>query len=199
MPKISREKSQINRNKVIETAYQLFVENGYHATSMRQIADRAGITLGGIYNHFSSKEDLWVVVFIDRHPLHQILPLLQHIEGGTTAEIIHNAASRMVTELGKCPEVVNLMLIEIVEFKGAHMTTMFEAFAPGFLQLGQLFAQESDQLRDIPLPSMARAFAGLFFSYYMTTWIIPAEYSPLFGDRQLDDFINIYLHGILSE
>ncbi len=199
MPKISREQSLTNRKKIIETAYQLFMEYGYHATSMRQIADRAGITLGGIYNHFSSKEDLWVLVFIEKHPLQKILPLLQHVEGSTTAEIIHNAASRMISELAKCPEVVNLMLIEIVEFKSAHMNKMFEAFAPGFLQLGQLFAQKSDQLRDIPIPSMARAFAGLFFSYYMTTWIIPPEFSPIFGERQLDDFINIYLHGILSE
>lgn len=199
MVKVSPQQSQVTRNTILEAAYHLFLEQGYHATSMRQIAQKAESAMGAIYNHFPSKEDLWVAVFTEKHPFHQILPALQQIQEDSTAEIIRNSAAHMVTELGKRPEVVNLMLIEIVEFKGAHMSKMFEAFAPGFMQFGILLTRHSDHLRDIPVPSMARAFAGLFFSYYMTQWIIPTEMSPMFGDNGLDDFITIYLHGILTE
>ncbi|MEP6872628.1 MAG: TetR/AcrR family transcriptional regulator [Anaerolineaceae bacterium] len=39
-------------------ASELFFEQGYHATSMRQIADGADVRVGSLYNHFTNKEDL---------------------------------------------------------------------------------------------------------------------------------------------
>jgi len=51
---IRQEKSQLIR----ETALQLFAENGYHQVSISQIAKKAGISKGLMYNYFSSKEDL---------------------------------------------------------------------------------------------------------------------------------------------
>jgi hypothetical protein len=44
------------------------MEQGYHATSMRQIAERADLALGGIYNHFASKEDIFEAIIMDKHP-----------------------------------------------------------------------------------------------------------------------------------
>ena len=42
----------------MRSAEELFIENGYEKTSMRQIADHAGLTKGALYHHFSSKEAL---------------------------------------------------------------------------------------------------------------------------------------------
>ena len=53
-------------------------------------------------------------------------------------------------------------------------------------------------MRPIPLPILARSFAGLFFSYYITEILMPPEVRALMGDSALDSFIDIYLHGILA-
>ena len=37
------------RQAVLQAAYEAFLEKGYAATSMREIAGRAGLALGGIY------------------------------------------------------------------------------------------------------------------------------------------------------
>ncbi|MGQ9833477.1 MAG: TetR/AcrR family transcriptional regulator, partial [Candidatus Villigracilaceae bacterium] len=68
-------KGERTRQAVMEAAYDLFLEQGYAATSMRQIAERAGLALGGIYNHFSGKEAIFGELILDRHPYHQILPI----------------------------------------------------------------------------------------------------------------------------
>jgi len=47
-------KGETTRLTIEDAAVELFMEHGYHATSMRQIAERAGLALGGIYNHFAS-------------------------------------------------------------------------------------------------------------------------------------------------
>ena len=42
----------------METALELFAENGFHATSMSQIAKKAGISKGLTYNYFESKKEI---------------------------------------------------------------------------------------------------------------------------------------------
>lgn len=53
-PKNKREKD------ILEAAIQEFVEKGYENTSMESIAARAGLTKGGLYYHFNSKDDILV-------------------------------------------------------------------------------------------------------------------------------------------
>jgi AcrR family transcriptional regulator len=51
-------------------------ERGYHATSLRQLANEAGITLGTLYHYFPSKEDLLSELFDDA-----MRPLLASLDG----------------------------------------------------------------------------------------------------------------------
>lgn len=45
-------------DKILQTAYRLFVQKGYTATSMRQVAEEAGIGKATIYHHFPDKESI---------------------------------------------------------------------------------------------------------------------------------------------
>jgi AcrR family transcriptional regulator len=47
---------------VIQKAHQLFIEKGYHATSIQDILDLSGISKGSFYNYFSSKAELFKAV-----------------------------------------------------------------------------------------------------------------------------------------
>ncbi|MGH3392849.1 MAG: TetR/AcrR family transcriptional regulator [Actinomadura sp.] len=46
-------------------ALDLFAENGYEKTSLREIAERLGVTKAALYYHFKSKEDIVVSLFDD--------------------------------------------------------------------------------------------------------------------------------------
>ena len=52
----------ITRDRIIEQATRLFVSRGYHAMSMREIAEAVGVTKAALYYHFSDKEALFVAV-----------------------------------------------------------------------------------------------------------------------------------------
>lgn len=47
------------KNGILEAAYVLFADKGYRATSMPDIASRAGITPGNIYRYYKSKFELF--------------------------------------------------------------------------------------------------------------------------------------------
>jgi AcrR family transcriptional regulator len=46
------------RHLILEAAAACFIDKGFHATSVREIAARAGVSLGNLYNHFDSKQAL---------------------------------------------------------------------------------------------------------------------------------------------
>src|SRR5687767_14425609 len=73
-------KRERTRQAILDATYSLIIEQGYAATSMRQIAERAGLALGSIYNHFSSKAEIFRAIIEERHPFFQILPLLKTVE-----------------------------------------------------------------------------------------------------------------------
>jgi AcrR family transcriptional regulator len=52
-----------SRSRIIEHALRLFAEHGYDRTTIKMIADDAGISQGLIYAHFASKEELLVAIF----------------------------------------------------------------------------------------------------------------------------------------
>jgi AcrR family transcriptional regulator len=54
----SRPAGRRTKLRIRAVASELFFEQGYSATSMRQIADGAGVRVGSVYNHFENKEDL---------------------------------------------------------------------------------------------------------------------------------------------
>ena len=190
-------KGERTRLQILEAANQLFSGQGFHGTSMRQIADRAGIALGSIYNHFESKEAIFTDVARHFHPIRTILPALEADEGGTVEEVIHHSADRMFSTLNQRDDFMNLLLIEAVEFKGAHFPSLFSEIFPRAVQFSQRLESKPGALRDdIPLPVMVATFIGMNFSFYL--------FQRLFGklvdigepDQILHQMMEIYLHGI---
>ncbi len=51
------------RERILAAATELFAEQGYAATSVQQVVDRAGVTKGGLYHYFGAKEDLLIEMY----------------------------------------------------------------------------------------------------------------------------------------
>ncbi|NOH01974.1 MAG: TetR/AcrR family transcriptional regulator [Chloroflexi bacterium] len=197
MPEEAPTKRERTRQAILDAAYNLIVRQGYAATSMRQVAEGAGLALGGIYNHFASKEEVFRAIIEDRHPFYQIVPILNSVEGETVEEFVRNAAHTMVAELGHHPDFLNLMLTEIVEFKGEHVPLLFERMFPMIMPLAQRITSLDGDMRQIPPPVLMRAFLGMFFSFYITEILIGRAMPKDMQFNALDYFVDIFLHGIL--
>ena len=51
-------RAEDTRRKIYEAAMQLFREKGFEETTMRDIAAKAGVALGGTYYYYSSKDSI---------------------------------------------------------------------------------------------------------------------------------------------
>ena len=192
-------KGELTRSAIIKAAHQLFITQGYNATSMRKIAQEAEIALGGIYNHFDSKEEIFEAVFLESHPFIEMIPVIDNIQGNTIEEMIRDAAAHMLTAIHNRPGFLNLMFIEIVEFNSVHTHVMFESAFPQGLQIVQKFAKAKGKLRPLPPQMVVRAFVGMFFSYYLAEVILGDAAPSVFKENAMDYQIDILLHGILDK
>ena len=50
------------RNQIADASVQLFIQKGFHKTTTRQIARASGISIGSLYEYFTSKEDILYMV-----------------------------------------------------------------------------------------------------------------------------------------
>lgn len=189
------------RAVVVEAAHGLFLSQGYHGTSMRQIADRAGLALGGIYNHFISKEQIFAAVLDAYHPYRDVLPALEAAEGETVEAFVREGAYRIRAALqGSELRILPLVFIELVEFQGRHLAQLAQTLRPSMLDFAQRFSQRRGKLRPLPRPVMLRAFAGMFLASMLTEMVL--KETPPLKDASCDWFggmLDIYLHGILAD
>src|SRR5258707_367457 len=56
--RVSRDKAAENRERIVDTASRLFREKGFDGVGVDAIMNAAGLTHGGFYGHFGSKDDL---------------------------------------------------------------------------------------------------------------------------------------------
>lgn len=56
-------KGETTRNTIIDESLQLFSVKGYYNTSINDIMKATGLTKGGLYAHFASKEEIWYAVY----------------------------------------------------------------------------------------------------------------------------------------
>lgn len=54
------------RERLLEAARRVFVERGFHAATLDQVAEEAGYTKGAVYSAFENKADLFLAIFEER-------------------------------------------------------------------------------------------------------------------------------------
>lgn len=198
--KEAQTKGEVTRIAIEDAAIELFMKNGYHATSMRQIAEQAELALGGIYNHFSSKEEIFQAIIVDKHPYRKVLPMILAAEGETAEEFLTNAATVVIQELKSQPYYLKLILIELVEFNGKHGATLMKEIVPKVLPVFERVVKLRKNLRVAHPAVLMRSFIGMVVSYLITDIVISNSIlSKLMPKNSMDSYVDIYLHGILKE
>jgi AcrR family transcriptional regulator len=79
------------REQILDVAVQVFARNGYHGTSMNDVAEAAGVTKPVLYQHFDSKQDLYLAL-IDEVGQRMITAISKATAGATSG--------KTMTELG---------------------------------------------------------------------------------------------------
>jgi AcrR family transcriptional regulator len=81
------------REAIVQSAIDCFYERGYDGTSVQDVVERAGVTKGAFYHHFTKKEDLLLHIhdrFMDQQ--------MQALEAGTAGDLAPREALTLLIE-----------------------------------------------------------------------------------------------------
>ncbi|HUF00733.1 MAG TPA: TetR/AcrR family transcriptional regulator [Anaerolineales bacterium] len=199
MQKEKLKKGDVTRLVIEDAALELYMEQGYHATSMRQIADKADLALGGIYNHFKSKEEIFEAIIIDKHPYKKILPTILATEAVNIEEFLRNTMRIVIKELGSEPYYMKLLLVELIEFNGRHGASLLKLIAPQVLPVFERLIKSRKNLRITNPAMLMRSFFGMILSYFLTGMLISDSIiEKLMPKDAADIYVDIFLQGILK-
>jgi AcrR family transcriptional regulator len=131
------ERSDRSRAALLEAALALFSSQGYRATSVRDIAERAGVSTGSVYHHFRDKEAIFQTL-LDHFRVatgQPDFPLLRVLEDGAFPDDLLAVGAAAQETVARWRPYIALIYVDVVEFEGAHihrfysdMATLFEQF-----------------------------------------------------------------------
>jgi AcrR family transcriptional regulator len=105
--------------EIIEAATEIFIQSGYAAANLDQVARRAGIAKGTLYRYFDKKEDLFRAVV--QHAIAANLQMLEHAGGsmtGSIAELVPRIfrAAADTSSGSKAPALARMVIAESQAF-----------------------------------------------------------------------------------
>ena len=120
--------------QILQAALQCFLAKGFHQTSMRDIAQAAGVSLGNLYNHFPGKEAIILAVAVAESE--ELAPMLRRLAAadGERTEVM--AFLQDFHALCRQPEWATLAVEVLAE--SARNPAVAKAFAANRRQLQQV-------------------------------------------------------------
>jgi len=186
-----------------EAALELFSTQGYGATSMRQISEQAGVSLGNLYHHFGSKEAIYQSL-IDSYwemltdPHDELQQLFERAEFPDDLEEMARLIRRAVEK--NAPYIL-LIFIDVIEFKGEHIRAFYEGMRERFEDAySASFERRRREGRlGAPDPVVAVMFATRWLFYYYTVekcFGVPMHFG-MSPEEAVPEFIRILRYGVL--
>ncbi len=142
------------RKKILDAAYALFLQHGYHGASMSRLVEATGLSKGAIYHHFSSKEEIFVAVLSAR--VRELLAALRDVTGDSPQEVARARFRVVAHRFFTHREDIHLFAIHSQNLPAGLIQSVIRALRPLFEELLELL---STPLAEIYPPKEARLFA----------------------------------------
>jgi TetR/AcrR family transcriptional regulator, regulator of autoinduction and epiphytic fitness len=193
MPKVRRGES---REAIVEAAQRLFLERGFGAVSMDELAEAAGVARRTLYNQFSSKEEIFreMLLRVSRQ-LEDAFP--PGIETQGDIEHVLRLVARVILELHKNREYLGFLRMVVADSR--QFPWIAEEFAavmdPQTERLTRLLAQSTAMgILDCRNPTLAaHQFMGMLNDLSLWPWMMSRESLPIPAEEVIEETIRMFL------
>jgi AcrR family transcriptional regulator len=197
MPKLLDDTVAKNKLKIERAARRLFTRQGFHGTTVREIARAAGVSMGKLYLYYPTKEDIFIGLVQHMEQKMEVLrqkvllPLMKSPDPESLKKL-GMAIGRIVSEN---LDYWRLMYVDVVEFRHKHFIQSYREIAGGLRNYSTALFQKAP----IPFPSNVNpgfAYVGLylqFVTYFLVEELFGAKRHLGVDDEEaVDQFVRLY-------
>ncbi|HLA42897.1 MAG TPA: helix-turn-helix domain-containing protein [Aggregatilineales bacterium] len=185
---------------ILNAAEALFLKQGYNGTSMRIIAKAVGYrSVAGLYNHFSDKEQLFIALLEARSPYDHIFTAVTSLEGSSAEAFIPIVFETMIAQMEKNMNFLRLVLIDFLEFNGAHVRDMLDRMQTHMTRFFMRMAQFDDLKTDLPPAALVRIMGMQLFGYVITRGLLPPQILNVMTDAEWQEhMMQAVMYGVIK-
>ncbi len=196
-------KSERSRRQVLDAALNLFSHRGYRATSVREIAENAGVSTGNVYHHFPDKEaifrtlldEFWTITESARYPF------TRAVRAGSFPQNLEQLGVAARESVRQFKPYLALIYVDVIEFDGTHIRKFYGEMAKRFEKIMQqegILKGIASRLRPGVSPISALLITQRIFFNYFSMQILFGVAEP-FGKESADvvaEIADILRNGI---
>jgi TetR/AcrR family transcriptional regulator len=167
--------------RILDVAEEVFAERGFEGATLRDVADRVGLRIPSLYNHFASKDALYVAV-LERGIGPVLLALARSAAAGPTRDP-GALVEQMMALLSQRPNLPRLVVHETL-YGGPHLPRLLQQLAPT-LERAQKMVEEG--------PAAARWDAALLPNLMLAMYHMVVGYfaiAPLYRELNGVDLLS---------
>jgi TetR/AcrR family fatty acid metabolism transcriptional regulator len=189
-------KKKVKRQLIIDAAIEVFSRNGFQNSTISEIAQKANVAEGTIYQYFKNKEDLFFSIPIDKtREFYDELEL--HLQGINGAE---NKIRKFVWyyfyHLQDNPEYARALMLEMRVNRNFAKAKAFEAYRPLTHKILEIIeeGQEEGIIRNDTNKYMIRHLILGILEHIVTRWLLKGEKGDLLD--QYNEAVELLIQGI---
>jgi len=189
------------RDRILEAGLRVFSKKGYLGATTREIANEAGIAEVTLFRQFSSKERLFEEVIHNYTFLPALKGLLPEIEDMNYANALSEIATRFLSRLSERRELIQIMHAEVRMYPAKVKEIYKNLVDEIYRTLASYFKEVRNRgaVRNFHPELGARAFLGMFFSYFNAREFLQQRTYPFTEESVVKEYVDIFVRGTLGE
>ena len=183
---------------------ELFSSQGYRGTSIREIAEAAGVSTGNVYHHFADKETIFQTVLGQYWKAieNPDFPFNKALASGTFPDNLEELAGAARESVRLWRRHVALIYVDVVELSGNHIHKFYSEMATRFERFIVAHGDSvSGEIRPgVPITTAVMLASRVFLQYYAVEILfgVPEQFGKD-SDRVMREIAEILRHGMLKD
>jgi len=191
-----------NQQRILDAAKRLFLTKGYNGSNLRDIAREAKVSMGGIYHHFASKQEIYQSLLSGSDVAGDMLNVLRLLRNPEFPDNLAEVGDAIAGTIRKHKDTFKLFYIDVLEFEGRNVNPLIQRFRDGFRDLGDLLlAHKKDQLADLHPALVIRVLLDVFIHTRLEEAVLGMSMSESLGlsDEEITrQMAQLLLQGLIK-
>lgn len=187
------EKSERSRRAVLDAALHLFAHQGYRATAVRDIAERAKVSTGNLYHHFPDKEAIFRALLDEYMEIVETprFPFTRAFRASRFPDNLEDLGYAARASVKQYRDYLALFYVDVIEFGGTHIQQFYESMSDRFTRFFEeqgALDEVTARLRPTISPTSAMLLTSRVFFNYFSLEILFGVHEP-FG-KSSEEVVN---------
>ncbi len=195
-------KSSTQKDKILNSAAQLFARQGYHGTSTREIARLADVSENTIFRHFDRKEDLfWTVLRTRCAAVKLRRDVAEGLMEGHPPEVVLPKVIEFLSDiLNYSPDLLRLIAVAMLELQFKADAFCDEFLSPAYSEIGKYLelSMQNGKIRNLDPTMVTAALTTMVLVHPWLSRLIDDAQQPYSDDRDAGRAYSRFWLDVLS-